>query len=198
MRPTKLTLLLLLAPLTFAACERAAWIKEEDEPDLVGARKGDIPVFNQLSLVTYDLLENHKGKVRAQGPMTVAFVGIENKSAEEIRDIRDALYEVIDTILVNEETYVPVNRRYVEEAMRVTGQRPESLFLRAGREKFLQAVAAEGIAPDFLLFAVITSMTSEGVDEDQRDYQLTLEMVDANTGVTVAKETGRVRKGYNR
>ncbi|MBI4879556.1 MAG: hypothetical protein HY812_07850 [Planctomycetes bacterium] len=181
-----------------SACSPAAWIKGEEEPDLVGADGGDIPVFDQLTLVTNKLLANHRTATRAQGKMNVAFVGVENRSAEEIRDIREALYEVIDTILVNDQTYVPVNRRFVEEAMRATGQRPESLFLQSGREEFMAAVSREGVAPDYLLFAVVTTMTSTGVDEDQRNYQLTLELVDANSGVTVAKETDRVRKGFNK
>ncbi len=179
-------------------CSPAAWIKAEDEPDLVDARQGGIVVFDQLSHVTHRLLENHQATQRSQGKMRVAFIGVENRSAEEIRDIRDALYEVIDTILVNEEAYVPINQRYVDEAMRSAGMRPESLFLRDGRERFIDAVSREGIVPDYLLFAIITSMTSVGVSQDQRNYQLTLELVDANTGETVAKETGRVRKGFNK
>lgn len=190
-------LTLFLAGLT-ACSQPAAWIKKEDEPDLVDARRGGIVVYDQLTSVVQRLLDNHKANVRAQGKMRVAFVGIENRSAEEIRDIRDALYEVIDTILVNEEVYTPINRRYVEEAMRAVGLTPEGLFLRNGRERFLEAVSKEGMAPDYLLYAVITSMTSQGVDEDQRNYQLTLELIDAHTGETVAKETGRVRKGYSK
>lgn len=190
--------LLVLAAVAVTACQSAAWIKGDDEEDLVDARKAGIPVFDQLTLVTNRLLANHQATTRGQGKMRVAFIGVENRSAEEIRDIRDALYEVIDTILVNEQAYVPVNQRYVQEAMRVSGQRPESLFLKDGRARFMDAVTAEGIIPDYLLFAIITSMTSVGVDEEQRNYQLTLELVDANTGETVAKETDRVRKGYNK
>jgi len=189
---------LALVTLALSACTPAARIKEDGEPDLVAARNMGVVVADQLTLVTEKLLDNHRSKVRAQGNMNVAFIGLENKSAEEIRDIREALYQTIDTILVNEATYTLINQRYVDEAMRSAGLRPEGLFLRDGREKFIEAVTREGIAPDYLLYGVITSMTSVGIDEDQRNYQLTLELIDANSGVTVAKETDRVRKQFNK
>lgn len=182
-----------------AACYDAAWVKTEDEPDLVDANRGGIEVWDRLTQdVAYKLLANNLAANRAQGPMTVAFIGVENSSAEEMRDAVPAMYENIDTILVNEAAYTPVSRRFVETAMSSTGMRPEDLFIRNGRERFVAAVTREGIAPDYLLFARVTTLSSEGVDEAQRNYQLTLELVDANTGETVRKETGRVRKGYER
>ena len=187
-----------LATLALSACTPAARIKQDGEPDLVAARNLGVVVADQLTLVTEKLLDNHRSKVRAQGNMNVAFIGLENKSAEEIRDIREALYQTIDTILVNEATYTLINQRFVDEAMRSAGLRPEGLFLRDGRERFVETVSREGIAPDYLLYGVITSMTSVGIDEDQRNYQLTLELIDANSGVTVAKETDRVRKQFNK
>lgn len=185
--------------LSTSACYDAAWIKEDDETDLVDATRGGIEVWDRLTQdVTYKLLGNHLSANRAQGPMTVAFIGVENSGAEEMRDAVPAMYENIDTILVNEAAYTPVSRRFVETAMNSTGMRPEDLFLRNGRERFVAAVTREGIAPDYLLFARVTTLSSEGVDEAQRNYQLTMELVDANSGETVRKETGRVRKGYER
>jgi hypothetical protein len=181
-----------------AGCSKAAWIKEDEEEDLVDAHRGGIVVYDQLvAEVTTKLLENHGATVRAQGPMLVAFVGIENEGAEELRDIRGAVYENVDTILVNSQKYRPLSRTYIDTAMRSSGLRAEDLFLKHGRERFLAAVRAEGLAPDYLLFAKVTTLSSTGVDERQRNYQLTLEMVDAASGEIVAKETGRVRKGFN-
>lgn len=196
---TMASLLLLTGALGFTACSTpAARIKGEGEPDLVAARNMGVVVADQLTLVTEKLLANHWATGRAQGKMRVAFIGLENKSAEEIRDIREALYQTIDTILVNDQAYTPINQRYVDEAMRSAGLRPEGLFLRDGRQRFVEAVTREGLAPDYLLYGVITSMTSVGINEDQRNYQLTLELIDANTGETVVKETGRVRKQFNK
>lgn len=191
--------LLLSASLAWVACSTpASRIKTADEPDLLGARNMGVVVADQLTLVTEKLLANHRATGRAQGKMRVAFIGLENRSAEEIRDIREALYQTIDTILVNDQAYIPINQRYVDAAMTSAGLRPEGLFLADGRQRFMNAVTQEGIAPDFLLYGVLTSMTSVGVNEDQRNYQLTLELIDAHTGVTVAKETGRVRKQYTK
>ena len=55
---------------------------------------------------------------------------------------------------------------------------------------------AQGVTPDFLLFAKVTTKTSRAGDEKQRNYQLTLEMVDSQSGETVTKKTADVRKYY--
>lgn len=198
--PTRLTFALAAAALflTLDGCYKGSWIKGNDEGDLSDASKAGIETFNPLVVEAMNkLLHNHAIEERAQGKRAVAFIGVENKSAEEMRDARDAIYEIIDTYLVNEQAYTPVNHRFVEAAMRSTGMRPDDLFLKNGRDTFMSAVSKEGITPEYLLFATLTSLTSQGVGQDQRNYLLTLELVDANSGETSAKETAQIRKGYN-
>ncbi len=181
-----------------SGCYKGAWLKGNDEGDLVDSSKAGIETFNPLVVEAMNkLLHNQATEERAQGKRAVAFIGVENKSAEEMRDARDAIYEIIDTHLVNEQAYTPVNHRFVEAAMRSTGMRPDDLFLKNGRDQFMAAVSKEGITPEYLLFATLTSLTSQGVGQDQRNYLLTLELVDANSGETSSKETAQIRKGYN-
>lgn len=190
---------LAVAGLTLAGCESAAWVKGANEPDLVDATRGGIEVYDGLvSDVTTRILEDFRARPDTPDHMNVAFIGVENKSAEEMRDARDAVYEEINSILVNEKAGVMVNRRFVETIMQKNGLRPEDLFLKSGRERFVQEASAEGIVPDYLLFSTVTSLTSEGLGEAQRNYQMTLELVDAHSGQTLMNKLGRVRKGYNK
>ena len=46
-----------------------------------------------------------------------------------------AMYELIDTVIVNSGTYTNVSRRYVETALRQTGLRPDEIFLADGRAR---------------------------------------------------------------
>ena len=55
----------------------------------------------------------------------------------------------------------------------------------------------EGQPFDYLLFAKLTSGTTEKNANYQRDYLLTLEMVNVNTG-DFDKESATIRKGYHR
>ena len=50
---------------------------------------------------------------------------------------------------------------------------------------------------DFLLFAKITSGTTRSNKDYQRDYLLTLELLDIHTGEAL-KESADLRKGYHK
>ena len=47
------------------------------------------------------------------------------------------------------------------------------------------------------LYELVTTASTRGVGVRERNYLLTMELVNANTGETVIKETERVRKAYN-
>ena len=131
------------------------------------------------------------------GPTTVCFVGIENKSAEELFDFKDQLYERIDSQVNSAEMYRGVSRRVMEAALHETGLRPDSLYLPANRQAFAAALGRLGSPIDYLLYARITSGTTDRNASTQRDYLLTLEMVNAATGDYV-KESAKIRKGYHK
>ena len=81
----------------------------------------------------------------ASGPATVCFVGIENKSAEELIDFKDQLFERIDSQINTADSYRSISRRMVEAALRETRLRPDSLFLPQNRDVFAAALGPDEI-----------------------------------------------------
>lgn len=131
------------------------------------------------------------------GPSTVCFIGLENKSAEELVDFKDQLYERIDSQINSAEAFRGVSRRLVEAGLRETRLRPDALFLPDNRAHFAAALGKQGTPVDFLLYGTITSGTTDRNKSTQRDYVLTLEMVNVHTGDYV-KEAATIRKGYHK
>lgn len=128
---------------------------------------------------------------------TVCFIGVENKSAEELGDFKDQIYETIDSQINSSDGYRGVSRRMVDAALRESRLRPDSLFLPDNRRLFSSILGRDGTPVDFLLFATITSGTTDRNKSSQRDYVLTLEMVNIHTG-DFMKESAKIRKGYSK
>ena len=131
------------------------------------------------------------------GPASVCFIGIENKSAEELVDFKDQLYERIDSQVNTAETFRCVSRRMVDAALVETRLRPDSLFLPNNRAAFAAALGRQGTPVDYLMYATITSGTTDRNKSTQRDYVLTMEMVNLHTGEAM-KESAKIRKGYSK
>ena len=62
---------------------------------------------------------------------------------------------------------------------------------------FTAVLERNGAPLDYLLYAVLTSGTTKRNSSTQRDYDLTLELVNVHTGVT-DKQSAEVRKGYHK
>ncbi|WP_315854991.1 penicillin-binding protein activator LpoB [Stieleria varia] len=137
------------------------------------------------------------GTALASGPATVCFIGIENKSAEELVDFKDQLYERIDSQINSQSEFRGISRRMVEAGLRETRLRPDSLFLPENRMMFANVLGRNGTPVDYLLYATITSGTTERNKTSQRDYVLTLEMINIHTG-DFMKESATIRKGYSK
>ena len=137
------------------------------------------------------------GSLASPGPAKVCFIALENKSAEELIDFKDQLYERIDSQVNQSPNFRMVSRRFVDAALLDTRLRPDSLFLEANRRVFASAMGGQGAPIDFLLYGKITSGTTERNKSTQRDYVLTLEMVNIHTGDYV-KENATIRKGYHK
>lgn len=137
------------------------------------------------------------GSALATGPATVCFVGVENKSAEELGDFKDQIYQRIDMRVNSTEAFRGISRRMVDAALIETRLRPDSLFLPNNRALFAAALGRQGTPVDYLLYATITSGTTDRNKSSQRDYLLTLELVNLNTGEAL-KESAEIRKGYSK
>ena len=140
--------------------------------------------------------ESVTGVELATGPATVCFIALENKSAEELGDFKDQIFERIDGQINQAETFRGISRRMVDAALRETRLRPDALFLPQNRELFAAALGRQGAPVDFLLYGTITSGTTDRNKSTQRDYLLTLEMVNVHSGDFV-KESAKIRKGYH-
>ena len=126
----------------------------------------------------------------------ICFVGVENRTAEEIGDFKEQIYEQIDTRLLDSNSFSPISRRYVDAGLRSTRIRPDELFVPEHMRTFVQVMEQQGQPFDYLLFAKLTSGTTRENRDYQRDYLLTLELVDIRTGQQ-DKQSATLSKAYH-
>ncbi len=128
----------------------------------------------------------------------VCFVGVENKSAEDLGDFREQIYQKIDTCINESQEFEVITRRAVEAGLKQCGLRPDDLFVPGNRRTF-SAVMEQAEQPfDYLLYATVTSGTTKSNGKDyQRDYLLTLELINMASGKS-DKESAELRKGYHK
>lgn len=183
-------------------------VVEQGKPDLVGSHAAGAEVFNPLiDEAVAKLLARHCEPVMQEvsfqeaevigTPKTVCFIGVENKSIEELGDFKDQIYQQIDTLLVQSQTFQPLNRRVLEMATRELQMRPDSLLIPENMQQFTAVLQRQGQPIDFLLYATLTSGTTVRNKSQQRDYLLTLELVNVNTGA-YDKQSAEISKGYHK
>jgi len=126
----------------------------------------------------------------------VCFVGVENCTAEEIGDFKAQIYERIDSRLLECGTVAPISRRFVDTALIETRLRPEQLFVPENMRMFVGLLEQQGQPFDYLLFAKLTSGTTRDNRDYQRDYDLSLELVNIRSGEQ-DKQTATLSKGYH-
>ncbi len=204
-------LVILAGPALFATgCrgKQVAHVLRGDQADMVGSHDAGAETWKPLvEEATCKLLASQHVEIQQvahEGGLPpvdvrkrICFVGIENKSSEELGDYREQLYEMIDTILNESRSFAPMNRRVVESGLRQTGLRPDDLFVPNNRRQFVAAMEQAEAPFDYLLFAKVTSGSTESNGDYQRDYQLTLELVNVETG-DFSKESAILRKGYHK
>jgi hypothetical protein len=183
-------------------------VVEPGKPDLVGSHAAGAEVFNPLiDEAVAKLLGRHCGPVMQevafqdaeviQTPKTVCFIGVENKSIEELGDFKDQIYQQIDTMLVQSQAFQPLNRRVLDAATHELRMRPDALLMPENMQQFTAVLQREGQPVDFLLYATLTSGTTVRNKSQQRDYLLTLELVNVNTG-QYDKQSAQISKGYHK
>jgi hypothetical protein len=206
---TQAIVLLLLAAAVSSGCrgkQHAHVLKQEDN-DMVGSHTAGAETWKPLIDESVGRLLAHSAATVHQAShttgsdgmprRTVCFVGVENRSSEEIGDFREQIYEHIDSLISGHDQFRMVSRRYVEAAMSECRCKPDLLVLPE-RQRQLQAALERVDQPfDYLLFASITSGTTQSNGDYQRDYLLTLELLDIHTGESM-KEKAMLRKGYHK
>ena len=126
----------------------------------------------------------------------ICFVGVENKSAEDIGDFKEQISEIIDQRILESQVFQTLNRRYVDAGLRDARLRPDQLMVPEQMRAFAARMEQQGQPIDYLLYATITSGTTQANRDYQRDYLLTLELVDVRTGA-YDKQSAELSKGYH-
>lgn len=178
---------------------------KDNQPDLVGSHTAGAEVYNPLidetvaKLLGTQVVSAHPPVLGPDGqPLcrSVCFVGVENKSAEELGDFKDQIYQQIDTQINRSGAFQAISRRMVDAALVETRLRPDSLLVPDNMALFTSVLQRGGQPVDYLLYATLTSGTTERNSSTQRDYLLTLELIDTRTGA-YTKEQASIRKGYH-
>ncbi len=129
-------------------------------------------------------------------PKRICFLCVENKSAEEIGDFRDQLYQTIDSKIVESGTFQPISKRFVDAGLTQMRMRPDQLLLPENMRMFAGVMEQQGQPFDYLLYATITSGTTRENKDYQREYLLTLEMLHVQTGA-YDKQSATLTKAYH-
>jgi hypothetical protein len=182
-------------------------VLKSDDPDMVGSHQAGAATFNPLvEEAVAQLLGRHGAPFHQAShapdqlpapPLAICFVGVENKSAEELGDFKDQIYQQIDTHIVQSGAFRPISKRFVDAGLRETRLRPDSLFIPANMRLYSDVMEQMGQPFDYLLYATITSGTTGNNHSYQRDYVLTMELVNVRTG-QYDKQSAKVSKGYHR
>ena len=198
----------LAAWLTATGCrgKQVAHVLNEDDQDMVGSHTAGAETWKPLieqsvgQLLARQCSEIHPASM-AEGAeidkKRVCFMGVENKSAEELGDSREQIYDHIDSLISESEQFKLVNKRFVDAGLKECSLKPDELFVPANQRMFAAAMEQLEQPIHYLLFAKITSLSTQSNGDSQRDYQLVLELVDATTG-DYDKESATIRKGYHK
>ena len=130
------------------------------------------------------------------GPMRICFLGVENKSIEDLGDFRETLYEQIDQRILHSGNFQPVSKRFVDAGLQAANLRPDEVLMPQNMRILTERMEQMQQPFDFVLYAKVTSGTTRSNANYEREYLLTLEMVNVHNG-QYAKESATIVKKYN-
>lgn len=203
MKHVSIALSLLAALPLLGACANTARLKSSDEPiGLANERVGTAELNQISSEALAKLFAVHKSNINVAEPYLVAFAGIDSKGAEELRDQREALLDIMEREINDAGPYRAIARRFVERANREADVRQmEDLFLPKYRDRFLEVLGSMGQVPRYLIWASFTTQTDQvgetwtGRDIKEVTYNLNVSMIDVQTG-DFDQKGASVRKEY--
>jgi hypothetical protein len=181
-----------------------AEVRDPNKPDMVGSHQAGTETFKPLvEKAMGDLLARHStapmqtatGELLPPQQKRICFVRVENKSSEEIGDFKDQIYQIIDLHITNSGVFAPVNARFISAGLAQTRLNPDALMIPQNMRTFAAVMEQQGQPFDFLLYATLTSGTTRENKETQKDYLLTLELVNVHDG-SQDKQAATLSKGY--
>jgi hypothetical protein len=182
-----------------------AHVLKDDDRDMVGSHQAGAETYQRLINESVAKLLGQACQPDAIQPAgmvvgerkRICFIGVENRTAEEIGDFKEQIYELIDSAINESQQYHQLSRRYVDAGLKQLRLPPDQLFIKENQRNFQAIMEEMGQPFDFLLYAKLTSGTTVQNGDYQRDYLLTLEMVNIHNGEYI-KESAKLRKGYHK
>ena len=176
--------------------------------DKVGSNRAGAEVYNPMvrsatgKLLARAATESIQQVAYNAGPQfptakrKVCFISLENASMEELGDFKEHIKTAILEEISSSDQFEIVSDRAVMAGLRNLSLRPDDLFVRENLRMFTSIMVEGGSPVDYLLFAKMTSGTTENNRDMQRDYKLTLELVNTQTFIPIIESTP-MRKEYN-
>jgi len=197
---------LLLFGILVAGCVGTqARLMHRGEVDKVGSNRAGAEIYNPM-------VRDATGRLLARAAMEpaiqqvsyhnssskrkICFISLENASVEELGDFKEHIKTAILERISESDQFEIVSDRAVTAGLRALSLRADDLFMQENMRMFTSAMGRGGTPVDYLLFAKITSGTTESNRDMQRDYKLTLELIDTQTFVPIIESTP-MRKEYN-
>lgn len=183
----------------------AARVMNPWEQSGVGSDKAGGEVYTPLVASTTDKILARAQELPVQannfaGPQRykICFVGIENLSGEELHDHKENINATITQRIVESQQFEVLHERAVAAGLHQLGYRSDELFLPDKRRRFAELMGQSGNPVDFVLFAKMTSGTTQMNKDMQREYRLTMELVDLNSASSPISEYCLISKEYNK
>lgn len=186
---------------------QVAHVLKEDDQDMVGSHAAGAETWKPLvDTAVSQLLARQVSAIHtaaavdgdaAFGKKRILFAGVQNRSSEEIGDFKEQIYDHIDTMISQSDSFEPINPRFVEAGLKACRLRPDDLFLPDNLQTFREVMQKANHPFDYMLYAKITSGTTKSNKSTQRDYELVLELIDVHDG-SFDKESASLRKGYHK
>ncbi|MEQ8765283.1 MAG: penicillin-binding protein activator LpoB [Planctomycetota bacterium] len=188
--------LVLLAVGLVACASPEGRIMDDSEEDYVGKDAAGAASYDRLiEGAVQKLLQQHSATGRGVDQLKIACLEFENAGSEELGDWQNQLFDLINTSINQSMRYRTISDRFVSAGLRETRLRRDDLFIPAKRRQFIDVMESAGNPVDALLFPKLTTGSTRGEDTRQRNYLLTLELVDVKTGEN-EQVSERLRKAY--
>ena len=181
-----------------------ARVLKDNDKDMVGSHQAGAETYQRLIDESVSKLlgracdpaEIQPASMIVGEKKRICFIGVENCTAEEIGDFKEQIYELIDSSINESQQYHQLSRRFVDAGLKTLRLPPDQLFIKENQRNFQAIMEEMGQPFDYLLWATITSGTTRQNEDYQRDYLLTLELVELRTG-QFDKDPAALSKGYH-
>lgn len=195
--------------ITVAGCrgKQHAHVLSETDKDMVGSHTAGAETWKPLvQQAVAQIMAQSASNIHQASHTTspdglpqrsICFLGVENRSGEELGDASEQIFEDITTMLTQDPQFKVISRTYVDAALDECRLTPQQLTLPHNQQTLLSILQRAEQPFDYILFARVTSMSTNSNGDYQRDYKLTLEMFDIHTAQSF-QASADLRKGYHK